>query len=231
MSNITDFKVPPARQVIAGTHLSGGGNLSGNVTLNVVAASTNTANTLVVRDGSGNFSAGNITGNITTATRLQTTRSINGTNFDGTVNITTLRWGTARTITVGNTGKSIDGSATVTWSISEIGALAVGNNLNDLNNVQTARTNLGFNNATTTSGSKTLVNWEFCTVTASGRTITLPNNPPNGATVGIGVLDFTNTIIARNGQNIMGLGADMTIDRPNVTVTLKFYSGIGWRIV
>lgn len=64
-----------------------------------------------------------LAGNATTATTLQTARTINGTNFNGSANITTANWGTARTITVGNTGKSVNGSGNVSWSLSEIGAL------------------------------------------------------------------------------------------------------------
>lgn len=69
-------------------------------------ASANTANKVVIRDGSGNFSAGTITaalsGNASTAST----------------------WQTARTLTIGSTGKSIDGSANVSWSLAEIGAAA-----------------------------------------------------------------------------------------------------------
>lgn len=43
---------------------------------------------------------GNLEGNASTATKLQTPRAINGTNFDGTGDITTANWGTARTITI-----------------------------------------------------------------------------------------------------------------------------------
>jgi hypothetical protein len=88
--------------------------------------SANTANTIVARDGSGNFAAGTITaalsGNASTATTLQNTRTINGTNFNGSANITTANWGTARTLTIGATGKSVNGSAAVSWSLAEIGA-------------------------------------------------------------------------------------------------------------
>lgn len=66
----------------------------------------------------GSSSAG---GNANAAVKLATARSINGTNFDGSANITTANWGTARTITVGNTGKSVNGSGNVSWSLGEIG--------------------------------------------------------------------------------------------------------------
>lgn len=54
--------------------------------------------------------------------KLQTPRQINGTNFNGTANITTSYWGTARTLTIGNSAKSVNGSGNVSWSLSEIGA-------------------------------------------------------------------------------------------------------------
>jgi hypothetical protein len=70
------------------------------VTRSVDATTTNTASKIVARDANGNFAAGtvtaNVTGNVTgnltgnagTATRLQTSRTINGVAFDGTANIT-----------------------------------------------------------------------------------------------------------------------------------------------
>lgn len=58
------------------------------------------------------------------AATLTTPRTINGTNFDGSANITTNSWGTSRTITLGSTGKAVDGSAAVTWTLAEIGAAA-----------------------------------------------------------------------------------------------------------
>ena len=60
------------------------------------------------------------------ATKLKTARSINGTNFDGTGNITTTSWGTSRTITIGETSKSVNGGSNVSWSLSEIGASEIG---------------------------------------------------------------------------------------------------------
>lgn len=65
-----------------------------------------------------------ISGNAGTATTLQTARSINGTSFNGSADITTANWGTARTITIGATGKSVNGSAAVTWTLAELGISA-----------------------------------------------------------------------------------------------------------
>jgi len=80
-----------------GNYLTGldyDGNTS--TTWSVDATPSNVGLKVVARDGNGDFSArritadlvGNVTGNSTTATRLQTPRSINGVPFDGTGNIT-----------------------------------------------------------------------------------------------------------------------------------------------
>lgn len=73
---------------------------------------------------------GKLTGNSDSTTKLQTARQINGTNFDGTGNITTANWGTARNIQIGNTTKSVNGSGNISWSLSEIGAVKTTTNTN-----------------------------------------------------------------------------------------------------
>ena len=88
------------------------------------AATSWTVKTLAYTDS-------NITGSAAT---LTTARTINGTSFNGSANITTASWGTARTITIGSTGKSVDGSANVSWTVGEIGATTVGANLFGLAN-------------------------------------------------------------------------------------------------
>lgn len=54
-----------------------------------------------------------ITGNAATATKLQTARTINGTSFNGTTDIVTAYWGTARTISLSG---AVTGSASVNGS-------------------------------------------------------------------------------------------------------------------
>lgn len=54
-----------------------------------------------------------ITGNAATATKLQTARTINGTSFDGSANITTAYWGATRAITLSG---AVTGSASVNGS-------------------------------------------------------------------------------------------------------------------
>ena len=69
---------------------------------------------------------GNLTGNADTATKLETSHTINGTSFDGSADITTETWGTARTITIADAdntnsaiGVSVDGSVDVTFNLPE----------------------------------------------------------------------------------------------------------------
>jgi hypothetical protein len=76
-----------------GSYLTGSNfNGSSATTWAVDATSANTASKVVARDASGNFSAGTITaalsGNASTATTLQTARTINGVSFNGSANIT-----------------------------------------------------------------------------------------------------------------------------------------------
>ena len=63
------------------------------------------------------------------ATKLATAHTINGTSFNGSANITTANWGTGRTLTIGNTGKTVNGSGNVSWSLAEIGAASAKNTI------------------------------------------------------------------------------------------------------
>ncbi len=80
-------------------------------------------------DGSANINLPGVntagTQNTTgSAASLTTARTINGTSFNGTANVTTTKWGTSRTLTLGSTGKAVDGSANVSWTLAEMGAAA-----------------------------------------------------------------------------------------------------------
>lgn len=85
------------------------------------ATSLNTPNMVVRRDTNGDvavrYVVGELTGNALTATTLKTPRTINGTSFNGSSNITTNSWGASRTFTVNGatTGSvSVDGSSNIT---------------------------------------------------------------------------------------------------------------------
>lgn len=85
--------------------------------------------------GSYNISAdgGTYSGKAAQATKLATARTINGTSFDGSGNITTANWGTSRNITIGNTKKAVNGGGDVSWSLSEIGASATNHTHSTMN--------------------------------------------------------------------------------------------------
>lgn len=85
-----------------------------------------------------------VSGNANSATKLKTARTINGTSFNGTQDITTAEWGATRTITIGNSGKSVNGSANVSWSHADIGAT--------VSNAWTAGTTSGPQITTTVNG-------------------------------------------------------------------------------
>ena len=90
--------------------------------MTLTATSTTAAKLTVPGTIQASTFSGALSGNATTATTLATARTINGTSFNGSANITTANWGTARTITIGATGKSVNGSGNVSWTLDEMGA-------------------------------------------------------------------------------------------------------------
>lgn len=127
------------------TVTNNGGSVSAGQFINTSYSSTvaNNYNTNVSRPTSS------YANRAASADRLTRARSINGTNFDGTANITTSYWGTARNFTIGNTTRSVNGSGNVTWSFADIGGAPASHSHNYINsrgnlNPQTGRTqNLG----------------------------------------------------------------------------------------
>jgi len=101
-----------------------GNNFNGSAatTWAVDANSANVVNKIVARDSSGNFSANTITatlsGNASTATKLQTARTINGQSFDGTANIS-ITAVNPNLLSRGSylTGSSYNGSTATTWAV------------------------------------------------------------------------------------------------------------------
>ena len=92
-SGIPSWGDPVFPNLIPGEYIDGESYAgSTEQTWNIEATVTNTPSKLVARDANGNFSAGTITaslnGNSSTATTLQTARTINGVAFNGTANIT-----------------------------------------------------------------------------------------------------------------------------------------------
>lgn len=102
--------------------------------------------------------------NVASATKLQTARAINGTSFDGTANITTSLWGTARNIGIVNsdgTGTavttSVNGSANVNLKLPSTIKASLSGNASTATALQTSRTLWGqsFNGGANVSGNMT----------------------------------------------------------------------------
>lgn len=127
---------------VSGTGLSGSATYNGSAaatfTVTSNATSANTASTVVARDASGNFTAGAITaaltGNASTATTLQTARTINGVSFNGSANITvtadasTLTGTVLKSTVVSSSLTSVGTIATGTWNATNISLNTGGTN-------------------------------------------------------------------------------------------------------
>lgn len=132
--------------------------------------------------------------NVGSATKLQTARQINGTNFDGTANIVTSYWGTARNFTIGNTTRSVNGSGNVSWSFADIGSAPASHSHNYINsrgnlNPQTGRTqNLGnVYSYNTISGTSNGAPTTYTSVIGFGRSTSGTVEIAGGWTAGMGL--------------------------------------------
>ena len=133
---------------------------------------------------------GAVAGNAATATALQTARSINGTNFNGTGNITTANWGTARNISIADatatntgTGVSVNGSGNVTLKLPATIKAALTGNVTG--NVSGSSSSCTGNAATATKATQDSAGQQINTtyikgLSISGQTITYTKG--NGST-------------------------------------------------
>ena len=101
------------------------------------------------------------TDNVASASKLETAHTINGTSFDGSANITTSNWGTARSVGIVNsdgTGTavtvSVNGGANVNLKLPATIKAALTGNATTATTLQTARTIWGqsFNGSKNVSG-------------------------------------------------------------------------------
>lgn len=127
-SNVTGTSTLANSGVTAGAY--GGNNSIPTITVDakgrVTLASTTTPSGVWGISISGNAATATSAGSATTAgtaNTLATARNINGTSFNGSADITTTNWGTARSITIGNTARSVNGSANVSWSLVDMGVI------------------------------------------------------------------------------------------------------------
>jgi len=193
---------PNVTGAVSGTHTA----INSAVTAANDATNANTASTIVKRDGSGNFSAGTITaalsGNATTATTLQTARTIGGVSFNGSANInlpgvnttgnqstsgnaaTASRWASARTITLGGDlsgSVSIRGDANVTLS-AQVANNSHNHTIGNISGLQTAldgklSTSGNAASASTASTASTAARW------TTARTISLTGDVTGSASI------------------------------------------------
>lgn len=157
--------------------------------------------------------SGALSGNATTATSLQNARTINGTSFNGSANITTANWGTARNIYITdadgtNTGDgvSVNGAGNATLKLpSTIKATLSGNasTATTLANARTIQTNLGSTSSASFNGGANIT---------PGVTGTLP--VANGGT---GATTLT------SGAALIGNGTGAISTRSITNMTTKSY--------
>ena len=131
LSRDADFS--PTPPITGFSIISRGLNISSQITDGGIRTRSITVNSIGIKPTASNIDIGDAVnkfrnifattfyGNSTTSSALKTARKINGTDFDGSSDITTTKWGTSRTISIGGTERSVDGSQNVSWSLSDIG--------------------------------------------------------------------------------------------------------------
>ena len=157
----------PTVKSFAGVNTSTMANI--NTTI-AAATSSNTSNSLVKRDVTGNFTAGIITaslnGNATTATTLAATKNIYGNTFDGSADLTQAIAGN-----YGGTGVD-NGNKTITLG----GNILTANSFTTAGNYSTTLTSTGLTNVTlpttgtiaTLAGTETFTNKTIVDVALTG---------------------------------------------------------------
>lgn len=193
-------------------YLRGSGNSSDNTNVwddswLTVLDSNNYTGYTVTKTGSGasgswgisvTGSSASCAGNAATATTLQTARTINGTSFNGSANITTSNWGTARNISIAdndstNTGTavSVNGSAAVTLKLPSTIKASLTGNASTATKLATARTI----NGTSFDGSAniTTANW------GTARNISIASSDGTGAGTAVSVNGSANATLKLPG--------------------------------
>lgn len=211
-------KLATARTISLSTDVSGSASFDGNANITIPvtvtdnshnhisanisdATNANTANMIVKRDASGNFSAGTITsslsGNASTASKLQTARSIGLTgdvsgsgNFDGTSNLsitanlsnTGITAGTYKSVTVDAKGRITSGSNPNTrdgFGLTDIYTKTEVDNKTSLNRVDITGQTLDINNLNLSTGSPNIQLYICKTVGGSANISNIPISNTN----------------------------------------------------
>lgn len=158
------------------------------------------------------------TGNAATATALQTARTINGVSFNGTANITVTA-NTPNSLTIN--GTPFNGSSAVSLTAGDVFTTSA----------QTL-TNKTIRLMTSVVSTNTAAVASTTYVLTASLTLTLPATPTAGDWVRVVNRSATTTaVVARNGEKIMGLSEDMTLNDVNAKVLLVYADATqGWVI-
>jgi hypothetical protein len=173
------------------------------------ATSANTANAIVARDSSGNFSAGTVTaalsGNATTATTLQTARNIGGVSFNGSADINLP-------------GVNTTGNQNTTGTAANVsGVVAVANG-----GTGTSTPSLVAGTNVTITGT-----WPNQTIAASGGGGGGDVTGPSSSTAnGIALFDGTTGKVLKNSATTDGLIYGLTIGRGTGAVSTNTAMGV-----
>jgi len=174
-----------------------------------------------------------IVGNASTATTLQTARTINGTSFDGSANITTANWGTARNIGIVNsdgTGTavttSVNGSANVNLKLPATIKASLTGNASSATKLQTARTIAGVSFDGTADIAIPFANLSSKPTTLSGYGITDGVTTNTTQTV-TGAKTFSALLTASAGVNTpkVDFGNGFTVEPSGTELVFK-YNGV-----
>ncbi len=218
--------------------------------ISVVDSNANvTANTLVVNANAsitGNVTVSNANlGNLATAnffqgdggllTNIAATAGSSITNGTSNVavspsgNVTTSVAGTANVLVVTTAGANVAGNLTAVGNISATYFVGNGSLLTGISGGGGTSITTQITTATSVS---TAINNRYIIASTTGATLTLPSGPSLGDTIYFVVAnDLANNVIAHNGQNIMGVAEDMTINVNDISFSLVFAnSTLGWRI-
>jgi hypothetical protein len=199
-----------AAGAVSGTGLSGSSSSEGGTfTVTSNATNANTASAIVARDASGNFAAGTITaaltGNASTATTLQTARTIGGVSFNGAANINLPGVNTTGNQNTSGSSASCTGNAataTVLQTASTIGGVS----FNGSANINLPGVNTGGNQDT--SGTSAISTAATVTTSSAASAFKVPFANTTASTTGnYGLLqDSTATFTYNPSTNVVEAG-------------------------
>ena len=183
----------------------------------------------------GTLSATGSGGTITSVTASSPLASSGGTtpNISFTGTLAVANGGTGLTATPTNGQIDIGNGSGFTRATLTAGTnISITNGAGSITIASTATSQPTLNVVTGTTQSA-VANNQYVLTNASATTVTLPGSPSAGDIVWVTVGNGrTDNVIARNGQNIMGLAEDMTLNNQYTAVQLRFVDATrGWRMV